>query len=306
MPDQLVVLRPNATVSTGNWIRSGGITAHGVLADDDDLTYMQSPGLDATALELEFGTFALPDRAQIRRIRPSVRASTVTDADGFARLAARLLVGTLAHPDLDRVDIYASEGILTRDFGARYYDPSGGPWDQADLDAIRLRIARSNSTDADRIRVREAYLRVAYNLAPVVGVFEPSAPVTTTSRPTVRFQFSDQDNDPIERYHCYVYPESVYSAPDFVVPPPDPETNVGGARKPPGWVFAVGPVYAQGEHGLSLHDVTITEPLTNGRYRAYVFVSDVGSKARYSAGDFIEWLQDVPAPGLPTLTAEVE
>jgi hypothetical protein len=313
MPDQVAIFRPNATVDGTGWdVAPSTSTHHAVTADDNSTTYVASTS-GVSPLKLGFTgpggvRWVLPDRAQIRRIRPYLTAECRTGTGGTSAvgIAARVWAQNIGHPELEHIDLFASQGILRRSLSALFYNPSGDPWSQADLDSLRLHVARRSGVDPDWPRIMEEELHVAFNLAPVVGVTEPSAPVTTTSKPTVRFAFSDQDGDAIERYHCYVYPESVYSAPDFVVPPPDSETNVGGARKPPGWVFAVGPVFAQGDPGYSLHDVLVDEPLTNGRYRAYVFVSDVGSKARYSAGDFIEWAQDVPAPGLPTLTAEVE
>jgi hypothetical protein len=311
MPDQVAIFRPNATISGAGWdVAPSTSTHHAVTADDDNLTYVASIS-GTSVLQLRFTgpggvRWVLPDRAQIRRIRPFLTAECKNNLSGAVGIAVRIWAQDLGHPDLEHVDLFTSQGILRRSLNARFFNPLGEPWSQADLDSLRLHVARRSGVDPDYPRIMAEELHVAWNAAPYANMVRPVSPVTDTSRPTVRFEYVDEDYDTIERYHLYVYPESVYSDPAFVVPPPDPETNPGGIRKPPGWVFAVGPVYATADSNVSIHDVEIEAPLTNGRYRAYVFVSDVGSNARYSAGNYIEWLQDVPAPPVPALTAVVE
>lgn len=312
----VVTLRPDGLHTANGWVAvnagTGAVTTTPndfwtYLKDDNDGTYDESPTGNMAAIALHFTNFAVPARSQIRGITPRCRIGVIRVDDGLAAVRVRLATGPVTnptlHPTLQRVD--ASTTLKTHNPGTVARNPAGDLWTQLQLDQIQLRLARWYDWDRDRIAVHELYLDVDYNEAPVVTLTGPvdedaataGIQVTSTSTPTIEGTYSDPENDPMERAHWGVWPESVYSTwpAGFV-----PTLHIDPAQRTPGWVWYEGPVLTS-----SLLR-QITTPIPNGNYEAWTAAADAGSEARYSAPVSRRWTQNVPGPPPPTVSASVD
>lgn len=116
---------------------------------------------------------------------------------------------------------------------------------------------------------------------PTADVIAPSGDQTTTSRPTVKWTYSDPDGDPQEQYHVKFFDATAYSAAGF-----DPETAT--ATFDTGAVSSAGTSYTPGSD------------LTNyTAWRAYVKVMSQGQWSAWAYSDFRIWR----APFAPTITS---
>jgi hypothetical protein len=324
MPDQTVTLRPNGLYRSGGWVAVNGNTGSvsgtdggafvTYTADNDDATYIESPIGNTGGVDFFFTTALFPARSIIRSVTPVLRTAGIFEENGWNRISTRLALGagTASDPDQNHPTVQnfdMSMALTTRRLGAVPKNHLGKPWTQNDIDRLRCRYRRLYDWDLDRPQFRALYLEVAYNEAPVGTLIGPEdedaalagIQVISTSMPVLTWGYSDPEGDFQERYHLYVYPQSVYSQPSFEVLPPDPVTNPSGENRPAGAVWEAGPVFTRDQY------VKIDKPLPNGFYRGYLSVSDADSGARYSNISVVEWEQKVPPPPLPTaFTAEVQ
>lgn len=117
---------------------------------------------------------------------------------------------------------------------------------------------------------------------PAVGVNEPVGPVTTTTRPEIRWTYTDYQRDAQAAYDVRIFSAAQYGATGF-----DPETSLAADRI----------------HGTdrTVFTATPTRDLANGSWRAYVRARDTAGQL--SPWGFREWTQNVTRPTAPTLAA---
>jgi hypothetical protein len=129
--------------------------------------------------------------------------------------------------------------------------------------------------------------------AAVVGTIDwISAPaeggsVTTTTKPTITWTYSDPEGDAQERYRIKIFTAAQYGIGGF-----DPETS------PNTW--------DSGEVLSAAVTKDVPVDLANATYRVYVKVADVGSSGRYSAWDFNGFTVNVTPPPAPTLVVTAQ
>lgn len=278
----VITLRPDATAFGGGWTIGGGAPSHNAaVADDTDATYV-SASTRTAACDLDLPVPALPALSQLRSVTPRVRASEQDALNGLL-LAWRL-----------------------RSY-AVYGDPAwNGPWNQvvvsatittftggsialtqAFVDALKVQLTVDPALD---VRVHAVYVDVAYNEAPVVSAVTPSGGTVTTTRPAIRWTYTDPENDPQERYRVKVFSAAQYGASGF-----NPETSTAA--------------YDSGEVLSSATAHTLATHLAdNTTYKAYVKAADAGSGGRYGAwADSPEaFITDIDEPATPTLTATAD
>ncbi|HEX2578618.1 MAG TPA: hypothetical protein VHK88_19905 [Aquihabitans sp.] len=117
---------------------------------------------------------------------------------------------------------------------------------------------------------------------PVVDVVAPTGTITTTTRPQIRWTYTDPDGDAQAAYHARLFTSAQYGIGGF-----DAATSPATAE----WygvdrtVFAIDP----------------TTDLANGTWRAYVRSRDTAGQL--SAWDYIQFTQNVTPPATPTVAA---
>lgn len=100
----------------------------------------------------------------------------------------------------------------------------------------------------------------------------PTTPITTTNRPTIGWTYNDVDGNWQQAYYIRIYPESVYSVGGF-----DP--NISGDS---GAAWSSGSVAHIVTAGST--DSAQSAALSpNVNYKAYVWVSDIGTAGRWSS-----------------------
>lgn len=276
MADQLSTARPVSTFATASLTLTGGATAHAILSDNSDASYIHG-GTNATAT-VDFGvpSPAIPVGAQIRSVNIKVRQGNEQGRYLETRLGETL----------DRVYYFTQSFItdlaITNVFGtSRNLTVQGIAWNPSALWAY-LKVGGSS------VRIYEAYAEVYYNVAAVATPSAPTGSVTTTTRPDVVWSYTDAESDIQERYVIKVFSAAQYGAGGF-----DPETST--------------PTWTSGEVFSASTVVKIGMDLDNGvTYRAYVKVADTGSNGRYSAWANTQFLMAVTAPPAPTLVATAQ
>jgi hypothetical protein len=176
----------------------------------------------------------------------------------------------------------------TKALTVRNLNVAGAPFTQADIDDLRLFTYIIGTST--RAYVYETYIDVLYNEAPVATVTAPTegGSITTTTRPTITWTYSDPEGDAQERYRVKIFSAAQYGAGGF-----SPETSA--------------PTWDSGEVFSSATSLALPVDLDNSTtYRAYVKVADVGSSGRYSNWDNNTFTISVTAPPAPSLTVTAQ
>lgn len=279
MPNTTVTLRPSAIVSNVTWAATGG-TADAVLADNSDASYDAS-SVDGDLLTLDLGTFAFPALAVILDVQVRRRVAQVS---GSSDLLIRLGVGTGPLLQVGGTSVGTAGGApATSSGGNSTTTPTGGVWQQADIDALRLQLEHDTHGGAGVMRVYEMYVDVVYNQAPVAVVTGPTGTINTPT-PVVTWTYSDPDGDAQQRYSVRVFPSSAYSAVGFS---PDDLTYTWNSP----------------DVASSTTSATVGVSLPPGTYKAYVKVADgVGGRdpsnfgyGVWAAGPAFSVVVDLPA-----------
>ena len=166
-------LRPNAT--TGNTgALTGGATAHAVLSDDSDASYITYNG--------QFSTVALPDLtlpagAIISKVAVRARCSVAGAPISITVLA--LGTPTAPYSPLAGGTLVISNTAPTT---ITFPPGDGAPFTDANVDATTLEIATSGGGQSV---VYAVYLDVTYVEKPVIVVDAPTGTITTTNMPLV-------------------------------------------------------------------------------------------------------------------------
>lgn len=284
----LVTLRPNATTSNTGAL-TGGASAHAVLSDNSDASYVTyDPGEESLVPlgDLTLPAGALIDTVQIRaRLArdvptPDVGAQifvSVLDSAGMT-----LVAGGWAYPTGATPTTYVIGSPVT------------GRTD-AQLDDARLKLT-AYFGNGPVVRGYEGYLDVRYIIQPVVNVTAPTGTITTTNTPLVTWTntFDPEGLWAYQQFQVRIFSAAQYGAGGF-----DPSTSTATAES--GYVAPS----AANAFGTQWQSAVI---LPNATYRAYVRVGQQigggeGGSTLWSAWDFEQFTINVTPPSPPSLTA---
>lgn len=335
MPVQ--VLRPDGTVSLGNWAIVGptGSTLHGVLSDNNDATYIKVSTLSQLAAQVATMTVqdvSLPAFSKIFAVRVRIRQAKIQGGPGqppppqprpHCGFLMRLLIDILTmniqklfrdlfdwrcptKPSPKPTDPVPPKEWATVELSYSLQDPAGNEWTQASFNDFNVFLGRfdTNTTELD---IGEVYIDLDYNVPPTCVATGPTASVTDFTKATVTWTYSDPEGDKQDGYWVRIFTPDIYNASGF-----DPEKSLafdetisvsddGGGVRPLSLRPGGSTPWLPGE------DVTWTSnrDLPNGVYRAYVKVKQAwsGFGTSESQWSYIQWTQAVPGPVNPTLAA---
>jgi hypothetical protein len=161
-----VNLHPSGTVTSNqNWTLTGGTSAHGILSDSDDVSYIRDGNQNQYCV-VELDNFTATADS-ITSIRWYIRAAYALTRGGT--LDIQVVLGTGSHaPISGSADAYYTENVtITFNAGyarqdyygtARTTDGSSA-WDATSLNSLRLDI---NTSPADPPAISQAYVSKAY------------------------------------------------------------------------------------------------------------------------------------------------
>lgn len=295
-----VTLRPNAIDSDdGVWQNSGGAgSKNAATSDNSDSTFLShnpgsfsGDGSDQYVGNIWFGvgTTVIPALAQIKNVTPRMRMqnTAITGTKGFLWGLGVAAMSAMA-------EYYTTTGAgFSTITGTPRTTLNGTPWTQAMIDNLQIFVQAYYNffgSNAPSWQVAEMYLDVLYNEAPVATVTAPTegGSVTTTTRPTITWTYSDPEADTQERYRVKIFSAAQYGIGGF-----SPETS------PSTW--------DSGEVFSSATSVVPPFDLTNSTtYRAYVKVADTGSGGRYGNWDNNTFSIAITAPPAPFFTVTAQ
>jgi len=322
----IIVTRPDGTLQEGLWAKVGppGITMHGCLNDDSDLTYIevnQRVQTDAEIAKLTIQDFDVPDGAKIFAVRSRIRVqkiqATPEDPDpptphphcgfhmhGFIGLLIefifRILFGFRCPrkpPKPDPTEPPDPPEWTTVELSYYLEQPGGGEWTEQSFNDFFVSMGRTDTDDVV-LRVSEILVDLDYNERPSVTPNGPVGPLVDITLPTIQWLYEDPESDKQQAFRVRIFTDDVYTAPSF-----DPETAVAFDET------AQSPI-ADGDGWIKGEDVFwgVNRDHPNGTYRAYVQVEQVwsGIGRHFSEWNYWQWVQDVPGPPEPLLTATYE
>lgn len=257
----IVTIKPDATISYDNApTLTGGASTHAVWADTNDGTYTA----DHSNLLVSFANPSIPSGAKITSVQLWVnvkRGATYNgnvflyfnqsnaDPQGFTPFVVGAQVPANQSPG-----IWFTGAAHTR-------NRLGAAWSVADLNALQF--TAWDDTPASTIRITEVLVNITYNERPTVSAVLPST-VTTTTRPTITWTYTDPDGDLQERARVKIFSSAEYGAGGF-----DPETSAA--------------TYDSGVLYQPTTSHRIDEDLVVGStYKWYVKAADRGSAGNYS------------------------
>lgn len=267
----LSVLRPTATTSNTGTL-TGGATAHAVLADDSDASYVTFAAFPSVqSCQVGLTDLTLPAGAVVKSI--AVRARSALVVSGTSAFLNHKLIG--AGPTVN-----SAWGHSSTTPGTRSGLATTG-WTDPQIDAVELYLLDQFGA---ALNVYEAYLDVRYVIQPVPTVTAPTGTVTNTNTPTVTWtNVLDPDGASQTAAEVKIYSAAQYGAGGF-----DPATSTStwesGVVSGPGLVRPV------------------ATPIANATYRAYVRTAQtVNGAALWSAWVFGGFVLSVTPPAVPTL-----
>lgn len=299
----VTTVRPNTSIQTGSWtIVGGGGVLHTALSDNSDASYIQNAArcrLPTQLAKVGIADVSLPTGAKIFSVRVRIRTERITGVTIQPQCILVLIqkIIELAFTvNITRIFQFifgffaprsTTAGWTTTDLAYYTEQPAGGEWTQASFNAFEVNLGRESV--GGNLRVAEVYVDVDYNERPVVAATAPTGSVTTTTRPTVTWTYTDPEQDRQQAYQVRVFTAAQYGAAGF-----DPAVSKATCES--GWL--------KGED-LSW---TVDPDIVNGSYRAYVQAEQVwgGVGQHVSVMSFAAWTQAVPGPGVPLLTATYE
>lgn len=276
----LVTLRPNAT-TTNSGALTGGATAHAVLSDDSDASYITHTVGQSTRVDL--GDLTLPAGGVVKNVQPRVRAAVVTAATSGSYSGSAYSSAAPAAPGSATIFATVSSTTPTTRAGLTVTG-----WTDPQVDAAYINVQWIAGAGISG-RLYEAYLDVRYVAIPVATVVLPTGTVSDTNTPLVTWTDTlDTDGGPQTQYEVKIYSAAQYGAGGFSA---DTSTVTAGS----GIVAS---------NATSWQDTVI---LANATYRAYVRVAQtVNGTVLWSAWAFGGFTISVALPAVPTLTVTAE
>jgi hypothetical protein len=316
-----ITRRPTSTIQVGAWslTPSSGSTAHAILSDNVDTTYLSTTAkilLDNRVLNVDIAdltTSDIPATAKIRQVSLKVRLLQLAPAAGSSFLSDvvrffvqvseivdeavpgdlgdnlaklfRYLV-TFPNPIPPGGGSATWQTVTVRSWTER---PSGGEWTLAALNGATWKLGRLDLS-GQLSKVSELYVDIEYNERPTVTVTPFAGDlVTDTTRPLIKIVYGDTEDDPQDALRMRVFTAAQVAAVGFNV-----DTTVPVAASPGvgGWMVGAGTQWQAPD-------------LPNGDYTVYAQVRQqwLVSAEHASAWVSYAWTQDVPGPPTPTLTA---
>lgn len=277
-------LRPNGTQYMSGFTNTGGAaTIQGALSDDLDATYIRRTSTTAFSSGIiRFGTYTIDSDEKVRRVR--LRARCKTD-ESTSRIA--FAIRTTFNGIIYYAVPYQRKGIKalsTYEGPWLSVPPGGGAWTQEKIDAIEMGVSDYATTGAARGYVYELFIDVDVKTAPTVSVTSPSGTITTTSKPSVAWTYTDLDGDQQAYYEIKVFNDTQYTDPEFDVTTSEP-------------------FWTSGEVTSINETAQITAFLPNDDYRAYMRVGkDLDGTPFWSQWAYSAFTMNVSAPAAPTIT----
>lgn len=261
-------LRPNASAGNTGGL-TGGATAHAVLSDDSDASYVTYSGGQSTTLNLPAASFS----------------GVFLGASIRARCAKVSASASLANYTWDTGE---PEAQITVTWTSPTTATLGGSDQWISVETLFETPLVLTGPD-NAVRVHELYVDVLYAAPPVVTVTAPSGTVSDTNEPVVRWSNAlDGDGGSQTHHHVKVFSSAQFTAGGF-----DPATSA-----------AVYGTVAVADAGQA---VLVKPSLADGSYRAYVrSAQTVNGAQNWSAWAFSAFTVSVVLPAVPSLTLTAE
>ena len=293
----VVTTRPDADIANSGAVAQGGASAHAVLADDSDATYLEFDNQASSTVG--FAEPSAPAGSVISKIAIRLRADKTIS---YSPILSAKLDGTGAIPnDRHPWSVVAWTTLSTIWWTTPItYAPQGtvggGSAATADVTAVpmmatptglTLAFQRLDAGGNDGLRIFAAYVDTTYVEKPVVAVTGPTGSSASTS-PTVEWTDTlDADGGEQIAWELKVFTDAVYGAGGF-----DPNTSTAA--------------YSAGAFS-SARSVAVSAVLADDTYRAYVRVSQaVNGSAHKSDWAYSTFTVSAPRPATPTLVATAE
>ena len=269
-------LRPTGTTSNTGTL-TGGATAHAVLADNSDLSYITFLPDEGCAVTL--GDFTLPADAVVKSVAWRLRCSS---GGGGQRIQSNLLSGSEVAAGQIQATWTTPTTVTVRSGVTEF--ASGVNLTDALIDAASL---TSSNDSAGTVLVLEAYVDVTYVTQPVVGVAEPTGTVSDDTSPTVVWlQAIDSAGGNVTAFEVKIGTTGFDPDDDEAVV----ESGITADNTPNGF-----------------NGWAIPEHLDDGSYEAHVRVRQtVNGAEHWSDWDFESFVIDALRPAAPTLTLTPE
>ncbi|HSH24877.1 MAG TPA: ABC transporter substrate-binding protein, partial [Massilibacterium sp.] len=205
----IVTLRPNGTLFEQGWVRTGGSTVHGVLADDSNSTYLtENTGFD-TFLELAMSGYTLAAGERVKRVRARIRMASVDSTN------AQLWVRPVYDGDLGE-DYFAS---VTGTSPANRSGPwISSIWNTGNQQTIINGLEWHATFAVQTARAYEAYIDLdVWERTDAPTVASPSGTITDTDLPTIESYTANlNDGSPsLWSRQVRVFRDAVYGAGGF-------------------------------------------------------------------------------------------
>lgn len=270
-------LRPNGGGST-NWSLVGGASIYAVTSDNSDATYAEASGAAISSADISFGALsALTAGQYIRQVRLEFRENTLAGSGINYAYWINYLFSVLTGAQTPQEGWGYTPATGTFYIGWRPYSWTGFPWTAYDIANLRLHV-ETVSFNLHVPRLFEIWLDVDVGTNPATAISSPGngSTVTTTTRPTIVFNYTYTDPLAMKTYQMKVFSAAQYSAPGF-----DPNTSV------PTWSWSPSNETLPVSSGLGKQ---IGMDLVNGTtYRAYVRVLDTSAKLGYDQNNVLQY-----------------
>lgn len=285
-------LNPDLTNLQGDWVRTGGSTVHGVLADVDDNTYMRGPNdrINQYMRVHAADVFTINSTTErIRRMRVRYRGVVATKQE------LRIRLFNFVSRKWTTVHLQGALGSSTRDLASKwwYADASGKEWTQTEMNRQCLEFW-DNSLGTANLGpiVRKAWLEAETQQRVTVSTVDietlSGGVLASTTQPRVTWVYAQAENFPEHRFEVAVFTSEQYGAQGF-----NPATSEATYR-----TKQFGP--AEGH--------VVERNLRNGKtYRAYVRASQMfNGQEWWSDWANVQFTITLSPPGIPELSLAQE
>lgn len=205
-------IRPDGTLSALIGTLVGGATAHAVLSDNSDASYIkgQGGGIESVRVVLTLGTFTIPAGSVVKS---AVVRARIGGALGGYPAVVSLLNNRGVSGLLVALAVTSTTVTTTYSSSAQAVQLS-----QADLDALLVEIYSDTGESAFTTDVRhfEVYADIITAAQPVVTVTAPTGTITTTSYlDTIWSYAAGVDGGPQSSYQVRIFSAAEYGVAGF-------------------------------------------------------------------------------------------